>query len=84
MKEELKYLENLLDLEDPDFSEKRILKISVLEENIHFDLSDIDDQIEELRKKKKPLHILRNKIKPYIKHNRLRGSDLLKAKGEIK
>lgn len=84
MKEELKYIENLLDLEDPDFSEKRILKISVLEENIHFDLSDIDDQIDELRKKKKPLQILLNKIKPYIKQNKLRGSDLLKAKGEIK
>ena len=84
MKEELKYLENLLDLEDPDFSEKRILKISVLEENIHFDLSDIDDQIDKLKKKKKPLQILLNKIKPYIKQNKLRGSDLLKAKGEIK
>ena len=84
MKEELKYLENLLDLEDPDFSEKRILKISVLEENIHFDLSDIDDQIDKLKKKKKPLQILLNKIKPYIKQNKLRGSDLLKTKGEIK
>lgn len=81
MKEELKYLENLLDLEDPDFSEKRILKISVLEENIHFDLSDIDDQIDKLKKKKKPLQILLNKIKPYIKQNKLRGSELLKAKG---
>ena len=81
MKEELKYLENLLDLEDPDFSEKRILKISVLEENIHFDLSDIDDQIDKLKKKKKPLQILLNKIKPYIKQNKLRGSELLKVKG---
>jgi len=81
MKEEIKYLESLLDLEDPVFSEKRILKISVLEENIHFDLSDIDNQIDKLKKKKKPLQILLNKIKPYLKQNKLRGSELLKAKG---
>lgn len=81
MKEEIKYLEDLLDLEDPDFSEKRILKIGILEENLYFDLSDIDDQIDKLKKKKKPLQILLNKIKPYTKQNKLRGSELLKAKG---
>jgi hypothetical protein len=37
--------------------------------------------IDELRKRKKPLMIPLNKIKPYIKQNKLRGSELLKAKG---
>ena len=81
MKEEIKYLEDLLDLEDPDFSEKRILKIGILEENLYFDLSDIDDQIDKLKNKKKRHQILLNKIIQYIKQNKLRGSELLKVKG---
>ncbi len=51
---------------------------------IQVELNGIEEKIEKLRKRKKPYVDLLNQIKPYIKQNKLRGSELLKAKGESK
>lgn len=81
MRPEIEIIEFNLDYEDPDFSEKPTLKINELNRIINLELSEIEKESEVLRKRKKPLMILLNKIKPYIKQNKLRGSELLKAKG---
>lgn len=84
MRSELEIIDSNLDLPDPDFSEKPILSMTELTTIIRSELSEIDQKTENLRKRKKILQLLFNKIKPYIKENKLRGSELLKMKGKTK
>ncbi len=58
-----------------------LIKLDDLNEIIKGEISGIELEIESLKERKKPFQILLSKIKPYIKQNKLRGSELLKAKG---
>lgn len=57
------------------------ISVQELNDIVQFELTGIDQSIEELRKRKKPFVDLLRQIKPFIKQNKLRGSELLKAKG---
>ena len=80
MKEEIEYVNGRLQFRE-EWSDEKTLPINLLQDSLERDLCKLNDDIDELKKKKKPLQILLNKIKPYIKQNKLRGSELLKAKG---
>lgn len=83
MNKEIKYIKDHITFTHCNYENNQllVLPICLLEEILNIDIKSIDDQIDELKKKKKPLQILLNKIKPYIKQNKLRGTELLKAKG---
>lgn len=80
MKEEIEYVNRRLQYKK-EWSDEKTLSIDSLQDSLERDLCKLNADIDELRKRKKPLMILLSKIKPYIKQNKLRGSELLKAKG---